>query len=59
MIEYTTKPVLYDIGVKNGTKKNQNSRLCTTSAIKARPDSFGLLTASAVFFWSHANRAYV
>jgi hypothetical protein len=51
--------VLYDIGVKNGTKKNQNSRLCTTSAIKAGPVSFGLLAASAAFSWRHANCAEV
>jgi hypothetical protein len=51
--------VLYDIGVKNGTKKNQNNRLCTHIAIKAGPASLDLLTASAAFFWSHANRADV
>lgn len=57
MIEYTMKPVLYDIGVKNGTRKNQNTRLCTQSMILLMPVSLGL--AAVEFSWSHANRADV
>ena len=57
IIEYKAKPVPYDMGVRNGTKKNQNNRLCTQSRILLVPVSLGL--SSGASSWSHANRADV
>ena len=59
MIEYTRKPASKDIGVKKGSKKNQYSRLCTQSPIKAGRLRLGWLTASVSLSWSPANRADV